>query len=63
MTASRRLVTGLSSIILIDLGEGAKFLGVTRSARVSEVKSFFAALTEDDGWTPQTNRKGEVAAM
>ncbi|CAK9070830.1 unnamed protein product [Durusdinium trenchii] len=24
------------------------------------VKSFFAALTEDDGWTPQTNRKGEI---
>ncbi|CAK9072481.1 Hypothetical protein SCF082_LOCUS35637 [Durusdinium trenchii] len=25
-----------------------------------KVKSFFAALTEDDGWTPQTNRKGEI---
>eukprot|EP00435_Cladocopium_sp_Y103_P001855 s4065_g1.t1 len=25
-----------------------------------KVKSFFAALTEDDGWTPQRNRKGEI---
>lgn len=25
-----------------------------------EVKSFFAALTEDDGWTPQRDKKGEV---
>ena len=25
-----------------------------------KVKSFFAALTEDDGWTPQRNRDGEI---
>ena len=25
-----------------------------------KLKSFFAALTEDDGWTPQKDRKGEV---
>ena len=27
---------------------------------IVQVKSFFAALTEDDGWTPQRNRKGEA---
>lgn len=25
-----------------------------------KLRSFFAALTEEDGWTPQKNRKGEV---
>ncbi|CAK9007962.1 unnamed protein product [Durusdinium trenchii] len=33
---------------------------VARWTLPPKVKSFFAALTEDDGWTPQTNRKAEI---